>query len=107
MAERDEDMLVALRRIMRAADLYSRQLSKRAGLTTPQLLVLQAIRDLGDVTIGTIARRVNLSQATVTTILDRLEQRRADRLLPRLAQHRLPAEVEAGEAAERRVERAR
>lgn len=75
MAERDEDMLVALRRIMRATDLYSRQLSKRAGLTTPQLLVLQAIRDLGDVTIGTIARRVNLSQATVTTILDRLEQR--------------------------------
>ena len=75
MAERDEDMLVALRRIMRAADLYSRQLSKRAGLTTPQLLVLQAIRDLGDVTIGTIARRVNLSQATVTTILDRREQR--------------------------------
>lgn len=75
MAERYEDMLIALRRIMRATDLYSKQLSRTAGLTTPQLLILQAIRDCGDVTIGTIAKQVNLSQATVTTILDRLERR--------------------------------
>ncbi|MEE4360481.1 MAG: MarR family transcriptional regulator [Pseudomonadales bacterium] len=75
MAERYEDMLIALRRIMRATDIYSRQLSKHSGLTTPQLLILQAIRDCGDVTIGTIARQVSLSQATVTTILDRLESR--------------------------------
>jgi DNA-binding MarR family transcriptional regulator len=75
MAERYEDMLIALRRIMRATDLYSKQLSRTAGLTTPQLLILQAIRDCGDVTIGTIAKQVNLSQATVTTILDRLEKR--------------------------------
>lgn len=69
------DVLVAMRRIMRATDLYSKQLSKFAGLTAPQLLILQAIRDSGDVTIGTIARQVSLSQATVTTILDRLEKR--------------------------------
>ena len=75
MAERYEDMLIALRRIMRATDLHSKRLSKTVGLTTPQLLVLQAIRDCGDVTIGTIARQVSLSQATVTTILDRLEKR--------------------------------
>lgn len=75
MAERYEDMLIALRRIMRATDLYSKKLSRTAGLTTPQLLILQAIRECGDVTIGTIARQVNLSQATVTTILDRLEKR--------------------------------
>lgn len=73
--KRYDDVLVALRRIMRATDLYSKQLSKTAGLTAPQLLILQAIRDLGDVTIGTIARHVSLSQATVTTILDRLEKR--------------------------------
>lgn len=75
MAERYDDVLVALRRIMRATELYSKRLSRTAGLTSPQLLILQAIRDSGDVTIGTIARRVSLSQATVTTILDRLEKR--------------------------------
>lgn len=75
MAERYQEVLVALRRIMRATDLYSKQLSKTAGLTSPQLLILAAVRDLGDVTIGTVARQVRLSQATVTTILDRLEKR--------------------------------
>lgn len=73
--KRYDDVLVALRRIMRATDLYSKQLSKTAGLTAPQLLILQAVRDLGDVTIGRVSRQVSLSQATVTTILDRLEKR--------------------------------
>ncbi|HSG88183.1 MAG TPA: MarR family transcriptional regulator [Pseudomonadales bacterium] len=75
MAEHHQEVLVALRRIMRATELYSKQLSRIAGLTAPQLLIMQAIHDSGDVTIGTIARAASLSQATVTTILDRLEKR--------------------------------
>ena len=75
MSQAPQEVLIALRRIMRATELYSKQLSKTAGLTSPQLLILAAIARLGDVTIGTIAREVKLSQATVTTILDRLERR--------------------------------
>lgn len=70
-----DDVLVALRRIIRATDLHSKQLSKTTGLTTPQLLILQAIRRSGAVPTGEVARKVNLSQATVTLILDRLESR--------------------------------
>lgn len=70
-----EQVLVALRRVIRATDLHSKRLSKHAGLTGPQLLIMRSIRDLGEVTIGTIAEKVSLSQATVTTILDRLEHR--------------------------------
>ncbi len=70
-----EQVLVALRRVIRATDLHSKRLSKHAGLTGPQLLIMRTIRALGEVTIGTIADKVSLSQATVTTILDRLEQR--------------------------------
>ncbi|MBU2953479.1 MarR family winged helix-turn-helix transcriptional regulator [Marinobacter sp. F3R08] len=70
-----EDVLVALRRVIRATDLHSKRLSKHAGLTGPQLLIMRTIRALGEVTIGTIAEKVSLSQATVTTILDRLEHR--------------------------------
>ncbi|MFC0702352.1 DNA-binding transcriptional regulator, MarR family [Marinobacter persicus] len=70
-----EKVLVALRRVIRATDLHSKRLSKHAGLTGPQLLIMRTIRDLGEVTIGTIADHVSLSQATVTTILDRLEHR--------------------------------
>jgi len=71
-----EGVLVALRRVIRATDLHSKRLSKNAGLTGPQLLIMRSIRDLGEVTIGTIADKVSLSQATVTTILDRLEHRK-------------------------------
>lgn len=71
-----EGVLVALRRVIRATDLHSKRLSKHAGLTGPQLLIMRSVRDLGKVTIGTIADRVSLSQATVTTILDRLEHRK-------------------------------
>ena len=70
-----EQVLVALRRVIRATDLHSKRLSKHAGLTGPQLLIMRSIRDLGEVTIGAIAEHVSLSQATVTTILDRLELR--------------------------------
>lgn len=68
-------VLSALRRIIRATDLHSKQLARDTGLTTPQVVVLQAVRDLGEVTTGLLSRRVSLSQATVTTILDRLETR--------------------------------
>lgn len=70
-----QTVLSALRRIIRATDLHSRQLARDTGLTTPQVVVLQAVRDLGEVTTGQLSRRVSLSQATVTTILDRLESR--------------------------------
>src|SRR5690554_3741532 len=70
-----EHVLVALRRVIRATDLHSKRLSKHAGLTGPQLLIMRTIRDLGEVTIRTIAENVSLSHATVTTILDRLELR--------------------------------
>jgi DNA-binding MarR family transcriptional regulator len=70
-----EDVLVALRRVIRATDLHSKQLIKTASVTAPQLLLMQAINRHGDVMIGKLAKEVSLSQATVTTILDRLEKR--------------------------------
>ncbi len=70
-----EQVLISLRRVIRATDLHSKQLVKTTGLTAPQLLLLQAIRDRVDGTIGQLAKHISLSQATVTTILDRLEKR--------------------------------
>ncbi len=48
---------------------------QRSGLTGPQLLALQVIGRQGELNVGDLARRINLSQGTVTTILDRLEKR--------------------------------
>lgn len=66
-------VLTTLRKIIRAIDIHSRQLSKQYGLTGPQLVVISEIGQYGPMTIGELARRISLSQATVTTILDRLE----------------------------------
>jgi len=68
-------VLAAMRRVMQAADLRSRRLARQTGLTAPQLAVLQAIAELGEVTTGRISAHVSLSQATVTLILDRLVER--------------------------------
>lgn len=70
-----EQVLVALRRVIRATDLHSKYLAKTTGLTSPQILLLQAIRYEGEVTIGELANKISLSQATVTSILDRLGKR--------------------------------
>lgn len=73
--DQEAQVLVNIRKIIRATDLYSRRLSKQVGLTTPQLLILQAIKALSTVSIKTLSNEVALSQATVTTIIDRLEAR--------------------------------
>jgi DNA-binding MarR family transcriptional regulator len=70
-----DNVLIALRRVIRATDLHSKQLVKSSGLTTPQILLLHSIRDKGKVSVGELANSISLSQATVTSILDRLEKR--------------------------------
>ena len=72
---RIEEVLVALRRVIRATDLHSKHLAKTISLTAPQILLLQAIRGRDQITIGELANKISLSQATVTSILDRLEKR--------------------------------
>ena len=67
-----DDVLVSIRRVIRATDLHSKHLVKTSGLTAPQILVLQSINDAEPVTIGLIAKKISLSQATVTSIMDRL-----------------------------------
>lgn len=74
--DRIAEVLIALRRVIRATDLHSKHLSKTSGLTAPQILLLQAIRNgESGTTIGDLASEVSLSQATVTNILDRMERR--------------------------------
>ena len=70
--ENIERVLVALRRVTRATDIHSRNLIKTTGVTAPQLLLMQIIMRNGEMSVGDLAKAMNLSQATVTTILDRL-----------------------------------
>ncbi len=82
--ERTTDVLISLRRIIRAIDMRSRRLMQNSGFTGPQLLVLQALGVHKEMSAGELAREVNLSQGTVTSILDRLEKRE---LIQRIRSH--------------------
>ena len=68
-----ERVLKAIRRVIRATDLHSRHVTKIAGLTSSQLILLKVVRDQNLATIGELAANISLSQATLTSILDRLE----------------------------------
>ncbi len=71
--ERYEELFVSIRKIIRAIDLRSRKLAKEAGITGPQLLILQELARVKGITAKDLSTNVNLSQPTVTSILDRLE----------------------------------
>ncbi|MFM1895728.1 MAG: hypothetical protein RLZZ385_802 [Pseudomonadota bacterium] len=71
---RTDQVIVALRRVIRSIELHSRSLMSTHGLTGPQATLLRALL-AKPLTAGDLAEQVNLSQGTVTDILNRLEQR--------------------------------
>lgn len=75
MLELHEEVLVSIRQIIRAVDLRSKKLNRDFGLTSPQLLLLRSVDESGKQTIRQLSKQANMSQATATSILDRLEAR--------------------------------
>lgn len=73
MNQKSQAVLSTLRRIIRTIDQNEKELSQQSGLTLPQLLVLQTLKAEQPMSTGLLAQRMDLAQATVTSILDRLE----------------------------------
>ncbi len=71
--EKYEQLLISLRQVIRAIDIHSKQLNKKSGLTGPQLMVMTKIAQLDGPMAKQVAQDINLSPATVTSIVDRLE----------------------------------
>ncbi len=72
--DRTDMSLVALRRILRATELYGRELAQAAGLTPAQFRVLQVVAETDVTTPKAISARMGVSQATMTALLDKLER---------------------------------
>ena len=81
MPQREEiayQILRTLRRILRRISQHSREIARESGLSIPQMLCMKAIdglRSEAEITVAMIASAVQLTPATVSRILDRLEQR--------------------------------
>ena len=72
-ADPTASLVRSVRRIAQAIDVRSREIGRLTGLTLPQLLVLQSIRALGEVSTSAISRDVSMSPPTVVAVLDKLE----------------------------------
>lgn len=70
--DRTDVSLIALRRILRATDLYGRRLAKEAGMTAVQFRVMQIIAETGQATPTAISNRMGVTQATMTALIDKL-----------------------------------
>jgi len=80
--DRDTDIahevLRSIRQIVRRIAEHSKYLSREVGLTVPQLMCLKAIGEfeikqgVDEITVAMVGKRVQLSAATVSRIVDRL-----------------------------------
>jgi DNA-binding MarR family transcriptional regulator len=69
-------ILSSLRRIARAIDIHSRQLSVQHGVTTPQLICLLTLAEDGPMTGTLLAQRLYMSPSTVNGVINRLEDKK-------------------------------
>ena len=74
METQSDIILATLKQITRSLDLQSKNLMRKYGLTGPQLLIIKELYKNSDLTLKQVAVKVSLSQATVTSIIDRLEK---------------------------------
>jgi DNA-binding MarR family transcriptional regulator len=64
-----------IQRLMRASELYTKELEKRYKVSLPQLNCLLALAENGPIPPSRIARRILVNSSTVTGIIDRLEKK--------------------------------
>jgi DNA-binding MarR family transcriptional regulator len=69
------DVLEQLRVVVRLAGAYSAQLERSTGIPGAQLWALHEIGSADGLTVGELAQRLRLQQATVSNLLNRLESR--------------------------------
>jgi DNA-binding MarR family transcriptional regulator len=62
-----------LRRIVRALELYSREVEATHGLTGPQLWALWSLANGGPMSLKALAEAMHLDPSTVVGVVDRLE----------------------------------
>lgn len=65
----------ALRRLQQAGEVHAKRLARFGGLTPMQLMILRVLGGETRLTASALSGRVSLSAATLSGMLDRLEER--------------------------------
>lgn len=75
MSKRSQEALIAIRQIQRKIEQSARKLAETEGLTPSQLKVLQLLTEYPEVSAGWLSEQTQLKNATITSLIDKLEGR--------------------------------
>jgi DNA-binding MarR family transcriptional regulator len=69
------EIMQSLRRIFKAIQDYSQEVSQKFGITGPQLWALKTISTSGSLPLGQLSKMMYLHPSTITGVVDRLEKK--------------------------------
>jgi MarR family transcriptional regulator, organic hydroperoxide resistance regulator len=69
------ETMQSLRRIFKALQNYSHEVSHRYGITGPQLWVLKTVFKDGELPLGELSQKMYLHPSTITGVVNRLEKK--------------------------------
>lgn len=69
------EIMQSLRRIFKAIQDYSHEVSNKFGITGPQLWALKTISQNGKLSLGKLTKKMYLHPSTITGVVDRLEKK--------------------------------
>ena len=70
-----KEIILLIRRLMQAGELYTKELNKKYQVSAPQLSCLLVLYENGPLPPSQIARQIMVVSSTVTGIIDRIEQK--------------------------------
>ncbi len=73
--DKTKNIIYAIRRLIQAGELYSKELSKTYSISAAQLNCLLAVHENGPLPPSQIAKYMLVKSSTVTGVVDRLEQK--------------------------------
>ncbi len=75
LRDHTKEIIFAIRRLIQAAELYTKELNKKYQISAAQLNCLLALYENGPLPPSQIARHMMVQSSTVTGVVDRLEQK--------------------------------
>ena len=69
------EIMQSLRRIFKAIQDYFQEISKKYGITGPQLWALKTIAANGSLSLGELSKKMYLHPSTISGVVDRLEKK--------------------------------
>lgn len=78
------EILISLRKVLRSINLENKKIEKKYGVSTPQILILNFLKNSADYqsTATELKKYLNLNASTVTGILSRLENKKLIAKIP-------------------------